>query len=151
MVGTKREGVNETLRELLLSGFAGTQEDISSVLKERGIEVNQSTVSRALRRLGAVKQADGERVLYRLPREVSRANYTGSLRDLILKVDHNETMVVIRTVPGSASFVGEFLDHASMEFMLGSIAGDDTLFIAPTTSSKMRATLDELMKVVKGK
>jgi len=151
MVGTKREGVNETLRELLTSGFAGTQEDISHVLKERGIEVNQSTVSRALRRLGAVKQPDGERVIYRLPREVSRANYTGSLRDLVLKVEHNETMVVIRTVPGSASFVGEFLDHANMEFMLGSIAGDDTLFIAPRSTVRMDMTLEEINRIVMGR
>lgn len=150
MAGTGKKGVNAALRELLSSGFAGTQEDISDALKERGVEVNQSTISRALRRLAAVKQGDGERVVYRLPREVGRANYTGSIADLVFSIDHNETTVVIRTVPGSASFVGEYLDHAGLKHMLGSIAGDDTLFIAPKSTSDIKSTLDEIDRVIKG-
>jgi transcriptional regulator of arginine metabolism len=150
MTASGRKGVKAALRELLSTGFAGTQEDISAALKERGVEVNQSTVSRALKRLGAIKQADGENVVYRLPRDVSRANYTGSIEDLVLSVDHNETTVIIRTVPGSASFVGEFLDHANMKHMMGSIAGDDTLFIAPRSTSDIQSTLDEIARAIAG-
>ena len=150
MSSTGRKGVHAALRELLSSGFAGTQEDISEALRERGIDVNQSTVSRALKRLAAVKQAEGDGIVYRLPRGVTRANYTGSIADLVRGTEHNETLVVIRTVPGSASFVGEFLDHAGMKHMLGSVAGDDTLFIAPTSTSDIQSTLDEIDRIIKG-
>jgi transcriptional regulator of arginine metabolism len=150
MTGTGRKGVYAALRELLSSGFAGTQEDISEALRERGIEVNQSTVSRALKRLAAVKQAEGDAIVYRLPREVTRANYTGSISDLVLSVEHNETMIIIRTVAGSASFVGEFLDHAHLKLMLGSIAGDDTLFIAPRSTRDIEPTLREINSTIKG-
>lgn len=150
MAVSGRKGVHVALRELLSSGFAGTQEDISEVLRERGIDVNQSTVSRALKRLGAIKQAEGDSIVYRLPREVTRANYTGAIADLVRGTEHNETMIVIRTVPGSASFVGEFLDHANLEHMMGSIAGDDTLFIAPRTTSDIQSTIDEIDHIIKG-
>jgi len=150
MVQAGRKGVNQALRELLTSGFAGTQEDISEALKARGIEVNQSTISRALRRLGAIKSSEAKGTIYRLPMEVSRASYTGSISDLIRHIDHNENLIIVRTVPGSASFVGEFLDHADMKHMLGSVAGDDTLFIAPKSTSDMKSTLDEIDRVVKG-
>ncbi len=150
MAQTGRKGVNQALRELLTSGFAGTQEDISEALRDKGIEVNQSTISRALKRLGAIKSSEGEGTIYRLPMEVSRASYTGSISDLIRRVDHNESLIIIRTVPGSASFVGEFLDHAKLEHVLGSVAGDDTLFIAPRSASQMKSTIDEIDRVIKG-
>ena len=150
MSGPKKMGVNEVLREILSTGFEGTQEDISKALKERGVDVNQSTVSRALRRIGAVKQAEGERVLYRLPSEITRANYTGSISDLITSISNNENTIVIRTVPGSASFVGEYLDHAALKLILGSVAGDDTILITPKSIAQIDEALDEIKRVVKG-
>jgi transcriptional regulator of arginine metabolism len=147
---TGRRGVDAALRELLSSGFAGTQEDIADALRKKGVEVNQSTISRAMRRLGAVKSSEGEGTIYRFPSDVSRASYAGSIAELVRRVDHNEMIIIIKTVPGSASFVGEFLDHAKLEDVLGSIAGDDTLFIAPKSASRMRAALDEISKAIGG-
>ena len=85
-----------------------------------------------------------------MPREVTRANYAGSIADLVRGIEHNETLVIIRTVPGSASFVGEFLDRAGMEHMLGCVAGDDTLFIAPRSTSDIKSTLEEISRIIKG-
>ena len=140
----------EALRNLLSSGFAGTQEEICQALAERGFELNQSTVSRALRKVGAIKSMDGERVAYRLG-EVRTASYTGSVRDLVVSMAMNETMIVMRTVPGSASFVGEYLDHADMKGVLGSIAGDDTLFISPKSVEDISNTMDEVKQALKGR
>ncbi len=145
-----RAEMMEALRNLLSTGFAGTQEDICHALSSMGFELNQSTVSRALRKVGAIKSMDGGRITYRLG-EVRTANYTGSVRDLVVSIGMNETTIVMRTVPGSASFVGEYLDHAEMKGVLGSIAGDDTLFIAPKSTGDIQRIVEELKQALKGR
>ena len=61
------------------------------------------------------------------------ANTRSSLKDLVLDIDHNNMLIVIRTTPGAAQLIARLLDSVSkMEGILGNIAGDDTIFLTPT-------------------
>jgi len=135
----------EFLKELLLSGISGTQEEISEKLDKKGFEVTQSTVSRDLRKLGATKSIDDRgRTIYRLmPGSLPISDRT-SLRDLILSIDHNENLIVIKTTTGSASLVAAQIDHLRPQKCLGTLAGDDTIFVAPASLKMIKATITEI-------
>src|SRR4029078_4784328 len=99
----------------------GTQEDLRSLLERTGVPATQSSLSRDLEELGVVKH-NGH---YTLP----RANGTAARG--LLSLDHSgENLVVARTVPGLASAVAVEIDAAALPEIVGTIAGEDTIFIA---------------------
>lgn len=130
-----------TLRELIREGEASTQDELCKALKAKKFDVTQSTVSRDLRRIGAIKTTNEEdEIIYVLPEDhrasVSRRNH--DLTGLVTEVQANETMIILHTAPGSASLVATHLDGLRSSFeILGTIAGDDAIFIAPVSIKKI--------------
>ena len=135
------------LRDLLGEGDASTQEELADALFKKRFDVTQSTISRDLRKIGAVKAIDQSgRTVYRLPilgeiGESSKANYSTGLRGLMLDIAHNGAMIVIHTTPGSASLLARFLDQTKPHGILGTIAGDDTIFVAPRSIKQLAQTI----------
>lgn len=122
----------ELIRKIIQAGNASSQEQIAEALKAQGEAVTQSTISRSLRKLGAIKAVDDEgKTIYRLP-EVAAipAPVQASLLDLVQSITHNNALVVVRTQPGTASLVARQIDSAAGPGFLGTIAGDDTVFVA---------------------
>ncbi len=141
-----RERLN-TLRKLLSNGDLSTQEELAVELSEQKFKVTQSTISRDLRKLGAVKTQDpAGRTVYRLPDDLSSpAMISGnSFAGLLVNVQHNGSLIVINTTPGSASLVARQLDQTRPEGILGTIAGDDTIFVAPVSSRKIEQTVEAI-------
>ncbi|SGA26710.1 arginine repressor [Chlamydia abortus] len=68
---------------------------------------------------------------YSLPPSIGESN----IKHLVLSVRHNSSLIVIRTVPGSASWIASLIDNRFTESILGTLAGDDTIFITPTSES----------------
>ncbi|PWU13223.1 MAG: arginine repressor [Bdellovibrio sp.] len=121
------------LRRLLSEGLASTQEELVRELRNLEYNVTQSTISRDLRRLGAVKFIDHTgRTAYRLPADLpERAPVShDGLSEHVISVEYNSSMAVIHTLPGSASLVARFLDQTKPGGVMGTIAGDDTIFVA---------------------
>lgn len=122
------------LRQLLLGGVSGTQEELRDHLAEAGFQTTQSTISRDLKLLGAKRRLrdDGDfvYVLEAPPRA------PGFPADMVVRVDHNESMVVVRTRTGRAPAVGLELDALDRPDILGTIAGDDTVLVIPQTVRK---------------
>lgn len=133
----------DALKTLLISGKVGTQDEIKHALEEQGYQINQSKISRLLRKLGAVKVSNElKQIIYTLPREPAPPASKNILSELIISINTNETLIVIRTSPGSASLIGRMLDHNGAELnILGTVAGDDTVFIAPSSVKKLDKTL----------
>lgn len=129
----QNQNLFEALKQILMSRKASTQEDLCHALEKLGYEINQSKVSRILRKMGAIKiQGAQGQIVYSLPREPSPPTPATPLRELILDVTSNETLVIIFTSPGSASMVARILDYHQDSFgILGTLAGDDTIFVAP--------------------
>jgi transcriptional regulator of arginine metabolism len=129
------------LRQLIRQGEASTQEELCAALKLKKFEVTQSTVSRDLRRIGAIKATNSQgEIIYHLPEDhwplIRKA--THDVSNLIVDIKANENMIVMHTAPGSASLVAADLDsQRSALGILGTLSGDDTVFIAPASIKKI--------------
>ncbi len=144
----------QSLRDILSDAVASTQDEIREELERRKYSVTQSTVSRDLKRIGAIKTVDGEgRTVYRLGEDLLNATpvpgpVANSMRDLVLDVESNGMLIVIHTSPGSASLVARHIDSRMAGEVLGTIAGDDTIFVAPADVRKTPATLLAIRRVL---
>ena len=136
------------LRAFLLEGSAKTQEEICHALEKRGYEVNQTKVSRLLRKLGVVKiKNEHGKMVYWLPKEPPPPELSSSIYGLVTSIAANESIVIIRTSPGAAQLIGRLLDYCNNDNeILGTIAGDNTIFIAPKSVSNIK----KLVKKIRG-
>jgi transcriptional regulator of arginine metabolism len=117
------------IRELIGNRAVATQEELRALLAGRGHEVTQATLSRDLAQLGARRAAQpGGGTSYELP---DTRPALPLLPDLVRSIDDNGTLVVIHTSPGAAQVVASALDRAKPVEILGTIAGDDAIFVAP--------------------
>lgn len=139
----------QVLRQLIRTGSASTQEELCDALKAKKFDVTQSTVSRDLRRIGAIKAVNSEdEIIYRLPEDhrplAVRSNQ--DLSGLIVDIQSNENMIVMHTTPGSASLVATHIDSLKVSLgILGTLSGDDAIFIAPVSVKK----IDGIIKKIK--
>ncbi|MBL4689338.1 MAG: hypothetical protein JKY37_32405 [Nannocystaceae bacterium] len=133
-----------TLRKLLAGGVANTQGELCTLLAERGHPTTQSTVSRDLKLLGAERVVgDDGTVGYRLTTRVRG----GVSPDMIIGVEHNEAMVVIRTEIGRAQAVGLDLDALGLPDVMGTVAGDDTVLVVPRSIHRTDALADAIRQM----
>ena len=112
---------------------------LSELLKNKGVEITQGTLSRDLDELGAKKiRPDSGRAFYAVgnteetlaPTTVgTREKLRKMLDDLLVSSDHSGNIAVLRTPPGAAAFLASFIDRVSMDEVVGTIAGDDTVFV----------------------
>jgi transcriptional regulator of arginine metabolism len=117
--------------DLLRSEEVETQDDLRRKLARRGIHVTQATVSRDIEELGLVKTRTG----YRLPEGVDPAahvqpNLSIVLKEFLTDARQAANLVVVKTRPGNAHSVAAALDANPWNEVVGTIAGDDTVFIA---------------------
>ncbi len=110
----------DQLRDLVANGRYPTQRDLVLALGDLGYEVNQGTVSRELHRLGAIKRAGA----YALPEGALGVPVHG------LRTTAGGCLVVLKTDPAFAAVLGQSIDDARIDGVLGTIAGDDTVFVA---------------------
>jgi transcriptional regulator of arginine metabolism len=132
----------DEVRALIASRSIATQEELRELLGARGHAVTQATLSRDLAKLGARRAAGGA---YELADAPPRSPVVG---DLIRGVDDNGSLVVIHTSAGAASVVASTFDRARLPEALGTIAGDDTIFVAPVrgvTTARLARRLRELV------
>lgn len=122
----------EAIRELLLIGTARTQQMLVDALIEQGHVATQSSVSRDLRELGAIKTTNG----YQLPGgDETGARQMADIATLLRDIrPAGPNLLVIRTAIGAAQRVALALDRASWPEMVGNIGGDDTVFVATESS-----------------
>jgi transcriptional regulator of arginine metabolism len=124
----KRERQQKIL-SLIQARPVGTQEDLRALLERAGVPATQSSVSRDLEELGVVKHHGH----YTLPR-TNGAHARG-----LLSLDQaGESLVIARTLPGLASAVAVEIDASGIEEIVGTIAGEDTIFIAVREAKDQR-------------
>lgn len=138
------------IQHLLQTKTVGTQERIQEALQRQGFKVNQVKISRILHKIGAIKMTEGGQIVYRLPTEIVSIRPSDSLKQLILKVDHNESVIVIQTSPGSAQLIARFLDTNDGLDILGSVAGDDTIFVAPVKTKQIKELFQKIYHLLLG-
>lgn len=142
------------IAEFIASRAAASQEQILEHLSARGVSVTQATVSRDLAALGALKGHDG----YMLPiqagtgagRQGGGDAISGALREHAIDVLQADSLVVIRTVAGHAPLVGDVFDRSLPNGCVGTVAGDDTVFVATTSRTTAGRVAGELRAAMEG-
>ena len=114
-----------------------TQEEVAELLAARGVEVSQVTLSRDLRELGVVKAPQGYREPGAAPRPPEET-LLRALREFVLAVDVAQNLVVLKTNPGGAAAVALALDRSGWGEIVGTVAGDDTIFAATASPTALR-------------
>lgn len=147
---TTNSTLNNDLRKLLIEGKVTTQEAICATLTDLGHNINQSKVSRLLRKVGAVKSKNEQgQIVYRLPHEPAPPTMSCELSTLIIDITSNETTIIVYTSPGAAQLIARVLDYHKVKIgILGTIAGDDAIFIAPQSIKKIHASVDNIKNIL---
>ena len=147
MTAMKRNRHDKIL-EIIREQEIETQGEMARVLRENGYEVTQATVSRDIRRLGLTK-APGRsgklRYVISPDRDALEADkYARVLRDGIVSVVPAQNLLVIRTSSGMAMAAAAALDGMQLPEVVGSIAGDDTIFVAVHSASEAEQLTEKL-------
>ena len=153
-----RAGRQARIVSILSSQSVHSQSELAAMLGAEGIDVTQATLSRDLEELGAVKLrgADGDTGVYIVPEDGSPVRgvsggterVTKLLGELLVSTDASANIAVLRTPPGAAHYLASAIDRASLPQVVGTIAGDDTIFVMarePMTGSEL-ATMFENLK-----
>ena len=139
---------------LIQAGLIHSQTDLVNQLKKSGFCVTQTTASRDLEEIGAVRgrNTQGESV-YQIRESsddaLSRVNPVPS--KLILSVDHSANLAVVHTPPGAAQFVASTFDHANLTDVIGTLAGDDTIILVSKKSTGGAQLAKELLAFANAK
>ncbi|MEW6998250.1 transcriptional regulator ArgR [Colwelliaceae bacterium BS250] len=143
----KQEALVNAFKGLLKQEQFGSQGDIVDALKNLGFDnISQSKVSRMLSKFGAVRTRNArQEMVYCLPAELGVPTAKSPLKQLVLDIEHNDVMIILHTSPGAAQLIARLLDSlGKSDGVLGTIAGDDTIFIAPTNVSEIESTVEKL-------
>ncbi|WP_110817458.1 arginine repressor [Mycolicibacterium peregrinum] len=157
MSAPTRAGRQARIIALLSARQVSSQTELATLLSQEGIEVTQATLSRDLEELGAVKLrgADGGVGVYVVPEDGSPVRgvsggterLTRLLGDLLVSTDASANLAVLRTPPGAAHYLASAIDRAALPYVVGTIAGDDTILMVardPMTGAELANTIENL-------
>ncbi len=134
------------IKQIITQQVISNQDELCQALEKAGFTVTQATLSRDMKELGIARVHSADRVRYVLNIESEERRLVPLIGYEIERIDSNETMIVIKTLPGRAQGVAEIIDSMHHPAILGTLAGDNTIFITPASVAK----IDETLELVKG-
>lgn len=146
----------EALKMLISSQELGSQEEVLQALAKEGYTVTQATLSRDLKQLKVAKAASmNGRYVYVLPNETmyKRVPNPRSAREMLMtsgftSINFSGNMIVITTRPGYASSIAYNIDNSDIPQILGTIAGDDTIFLVKKEGTREKDIIDLLAEII---
>ena len=148
-----KQARQRSIRDLVEQRAIRTQREVKDALGERGFKTTQATISRGVAELGLIKVSRDGIVAYALPPRLIEAEASGEdrlrklFRDLPVEIREAGLLLVVRTLPGSAHAIAAALDRARWPEVAGSVAGDDTLFVAFTDRTSLGRIKRRLLRL----
>ena len=141
------------IKEIIDKQVVETQEDLASALREHDIDVTQATVSRDIKELMLIKVPTGDgRYRYAFPTDqgviLSQARMERIFQDSVIAINSSENLVILRTLPGTAQAVAYTIDYVRWSEILGTIAGDDTIFVAVASRNDIDTLLSKFRQLL---
>lgn len=138
--------------ELVSQTVITSQEALCDALAREGIKVTQATVSRDIKELNLVRVPSGDgRYKYALmpgdPSLVYRERFRRLFSDCCLEMDKSGNILVVKTISGTASAVGEAIDNLKLGTIIGTVAGDNSVLVIVREGTPSQDTLDALRKI----
>ena len=146
----------ESLRMIISSRELGNQEELLAALQQEGFKLTQATLSRDLKQLKVAKAATmNGNYVYVLPNATmyKRVSSPAQIKEMMqvpgfISIQFSGNMAVIRTKPGYASSIAYNIDNSEIPYILGTIAGDDTIFMVIQENIDEHDVVTALKKVV---
>jgi transcriptional regulator of arginine metabolism len=135
-----------TIKHIITHQAIASQDELCQALRKAGFDVTQATLSRDMKELGIARVNAPEGVRYVLHVESEERRLTSLIGYEIESIDANENIVVIKTLPGRAQGVAEIIDNMHHPAILGTIAGDNTIFVGPSAVGR----IDEVLRLLRG-
>lgn len=140
------------IQELISNEAVRTQEELARRLLEEGFDVTQATISRDIKEMGLIKISGmDDEYRYALQGEISSFSYQERLKrmwkEVVVSYDSSDSIVVIRTIPGNAQALALLLDNIGWKEVIGTVAGDDTIFLLIKPKDKVAKIINTLTEM----
>jgi len=134
------------IKEIIAHKSIATQDGLCRALKNAGFDITQATLSRDMKELGIARINTETGARYVLHPEIEERRLQSFIGYEIEEIDANESLIVVKTLPGRAQGVAEIIDGLHSPDILGTIAGDNTIFITPKSSRRIH----HIVKILRG-
>jgi len=138
--------------DLIENNEIETQEELAELLRQEGYEVTQATISRDIKELKLIKvPISDEKSKYAIIQSGNSnlsQKYIEILKNTIVHTDYANNIVVIKTLTGMANAAAEALDSLEIKDIVGTIAGDNTIFILTRTQEKAVEFIEHFRKII---
>ncbi|MDE5753465.1 MAG: hypothetical protein K2H89_02810 [Oscillospiraceae bacterium] len=142
----------KTILKLIRTRAIGNQQELQNALTESGFPVAQATISRDIRMLGLIKKADdSHQYCYHEAERENNANNNipesyqqELLADNVLRIDYAGNILAVKCNAGTAQAVCARIDSMHLSHVVGTLAGDDTIFVLVRTAEQAQALASEL-------
>ena len=143
------------IKEILEHTIILTQEELTEKLSEYGIKATQATVSRDIKELMLIKVPIGDgRYRYAFGPEqnqISQCRLERSFQDSLVSINYSGNIIVLKTLPGTAQALGYNIDYLKWPEILGTVAGDDTIFILVKSEAMIEKVIENFNSLAKRK
>lgn len=140
---TKKQSRQAKIQDLLAKEVIHSQEQLLARLEDFGIDVTQTTLSRDLSELGVMKGPDGYVIGDKSAAKPALERFLASHP---VSIQLAQNLVVVKTKPGYAQMLGLELDEANLSSVIGTLAGDDTVFIATASNTAAKGLAEKLRR-----
>ena len=144
----------EKIKQIIATQEINTQDELLDALHQEGFDVTQATISRDINRLMIMKipLGDGRYRYVSKPDPAHNAYVKGRLRifqDSILSMNFSENIIVIHTIPGAAEAVACLIDYVEWPEIIGTLAGNNTIFVIVKTNKNTTTIIEKLQNLQK--
>ena len=141
------------IREIIEKQVVETQEELATALKKQGFDVTQATVSRDIKELMLIKvPTDNNKYRYAFSADqgplISQSRIARIFQETVLRIDASANIIVIRTMVGGAQPIAHAIDVSKWPQILGTVAGDDTIFVVVAPPEAVNEVIKKKKKLM---
>ncbi len=136
------------IKEIVTTQIVSSQEDLLDKLRNEGFDVTQATLSRDLHEMNIIRIPHEDGYKYILHQDENSRAIAHVIGMEIVNVMHNENVIVVRTMPGRAQGVAVYLDRLDNSHIMGTVAGDDTIFVVPDSIKNIPAIVKRIQDIM---
>jgi transcriptional regulator of arginine metabolism len=136
------------IKQIISDRTVTTQSELESALRKEGFKTTQATLSRDMKELGVAWVYTPSGAKYMLNPEQEEERLTTLIGLEVEHIEANESLVLVKTLPGRAQGVAEIIDHLRLPLVLGTLAGDNTVLVLPRSIRKIKETMSSIRDVL---
>lgn len=136
------------IKEIITTREIGSQEELTQILNEEGFETTQATLSRDLHELGIVRIPSENGFRYVFHQDQMEQSLKPLMAMEIINVIHNESTIIVKTMPGRAQGVAIYFDRWKNSHIIGTVAGDDTILIVPDSHDNVQMIMEKISGLI---